>query len=177
MCHGGRPHADAGSSLSALCLVMAEGEEAPPIWSAHDLGAILEHLLSVALEKELDAADRQHGRPGPVAVQAAQTAAQRGRAGAEWTFGDALSRSDVPFPLLVRVKEYAKHAMEDGGSLPQEAAKALYVAVVAHGRSCGHESLSSQSAASMERMVRWCLAQSWVPPAVRRAVRKGVSPR
>lgn len=140
------------SSLSALCAMMDADESELPPWSAHDLAAILTHLLATPVEREL---------------------AMDGR-DASWTFEEALKRRDVSRELLVRIKDYAKRAMDAGDTLPRDAAKALYAAAIAHARACGHASVSTLSATSFERLGRWCLAQSWVPPAIRTAVREAV---
>ena len=150
------------SSLSVLCAMMDGDESALATWSAHDLAAILNHLLSTPVERELTADGREQPTGGT------PNFGQR----TEWTFGETLERRDVPREMLMRIKEYAKRAMDTGDTLPRDAAKALYAAVIAHARTCGYAAVSSLSAASFERLSRWCLAQSWAPPAIRTAVRE-----
>ncbi len=148
------------SSLAALCTMMGGDEYELPSWSAHDLSAILQHLLKAPVEPEL-----AEGGYCPPAAPAD---------GHAWTFGDVLERRDMPREMLVRMKEYAKRAMDVGDTLPRDAAKALYIAVIAHARACGHSAVSSLTAAGVERLGRWCMAQSWVPPLMRAAVREGM---
>ena len=80
----------------------------------------------------------------------------------------------VKWQMLMRIKDYAKRAMDAGDALPRDAAKALYAAIIAHARTCGYATVSSLPPASFERLGRWCLAQSWAPPAIRTAVREAV---
>ncbi len=152
------------SSLSALCAMMDGDESALASWSAHDLAAILTHLLSTPVEQEL-AAERRESPEGGTLNFEQRTA---------WTFGETLVRRDVPREMLMRIKDYAKRAMDAGDALPRDAAKALYAAIIAHARTCGYATVSSLPPASFERLGRWCLAQSWAPPAIRTAVREAV---
>lgn len=140
-----------------------------PSWSAHDLTAILDHLLATRVAKELLPDARKPLSGG------APTPKHPTRKAESWTFEDALARKDVSRDLLIRIKDYAKRAMDSGDALPREAGKALYTAVIGHAKACGHQQISSLSAASLERLARWCLAQSWVPLAIRTAVREGVN--
>jgi len=155
------------SSLSALCAMMDGEESARVPWSAHDLAAILTHLLSTPAERELAAAGWGPPADGTLGFR------QR----TPWTFGEALARRDVPREMLVRIKEYAKRAMDAGDTLPLDAAKALYAAAIIHAKACGHEAVSSLSPASIERLGRWCLAQSWVPLVIRTSIREAVKTR
>lgn len=162
------------SSLSALCAMMGGDEYELPLWSAHDLSSILKHLLVTPVERELTD-EVQCREPDPSSgAESAVSPLPGGAPGALWTFQDVLARRDVSREMLIRVKNYAKRAMDSGGLLPRDAAKALYVAVIAHARACGHPSVSSLPAASFERAGRWCMAQSWIPPEIREAVREGL---
>lgn len=153
------------SSLSALCAMMDGDESARVPWSAHDLAAILTHLLSTPVERELAAAGWAPPADGTPCFR------QR----TSWTFAEALARRDVPREMLVRIKDYAKRAMDVGDSLPPDAAKALYAAAITHAKACGHAAVSSLPPASIERLGRWCLAQSWVPSVIRTSVREAVN--
>ena len=166
------------SSVSGLCAMMDGNESTLPDWSAHDIAAILRHLLSTSVDQELSDEGLQPRDGGvllpghPAGKIACGTFVSHHRS--SWTFGEALARRDVPREMLARIRDYAKRAMDADDALPREVAKALYVAVIAHARACGHASLSSLSATSFERLGRWCLAQRWAPPAIRIAVREGM---
>lgn len=167
----GRDSMHSRSSRSGLIAMMDADDGALPPWSARDLAAIMDHLLAAPLDAQLPPDPAHDGMTADWGDGGSTSSTSVGEH--DWTFADVLGSADVPYAVLLRVKEYAKHAIVAGDALPREAAKALYVAVVVQAQLCGHPSLSGLSPASLLRLSRWCLAQGWLPPSLRELVRRG----
>jgi len=77
---------------------------------------------------------------------------------------------------LRAVKTWAKRQCQgyDDDRLPEPVAKVLYACVLIKASAQG-VSLTRLSAAEIQNLVQWCLAQHWLPPEVASRLRRELS--
>jgi len=155
------------SESSRLADMMFTETDSPQLWQPEELGDILRHEMSAAVEFELG------GLNGAMAERLRRlTSARRLLVK---SFGDLLGHPNPPVELLEMVKEYAKALSRHPASpLPREIAMALYYAaiVVAHLR-CGKRisKLKDQEIrAGLERIA----ARPWMTGDLRKLFEEGL---
>jgi len=155
------------SEPSRLADMMFTETASPQLWQPEELGDILRHELSVAVEFELG------GLSSAIAERLSRlTSARRLLV---QSFSDLLSHRNPPVKLLEMVKEYAKALSRHPASpLPREIAMALYYAAIVAARlRCG-ERISrlkdDEIRAGLERMT----AQPWMTDDLRKLFDEGL---
>ena len=131
-------------------------------WSAEDMRAMLEHLLATPLSREVDAFAEctRRSRDEVLEVIAGKENA---------TFLQVLTGENSA-EVLGLLKSYAKGVTD----LPREVARVLYVATLASAAQAG-VSITTLSAENIEREVLRGLTILWLPEAVRRILKLGIT--
>jgi len=136
-------------------------------WSSSDLRAILDHQLAAPLIPELDQVAELAQCSRDEALVVFESCGCR-------TFGEILGSQSRPHRAIRILKEYAKGALTDEGSLPRDVARVLYVAAILRGKQAGITDISSLDDANLEREARRCLTFGWLPDSIRELLKSGL---
>jgi hypothetical protein len=86
---------------------------------------------------------------------------------ASTTWGQLLSSTDPPLPVLERIKGFAKASKSaPDGPLPVEVATVLYFASIVKASLACQQRISALSPAQLDAGIRWVLEQPWVPEPI-----------
>jgi hypothetical protein len=138
-------------------------------WSDEDLRGVLEHQLRVPLHLEADRLTRY-------ATCSEDKALDEIHRGPYGTFLDVLTRGAPRDQALVMVKGYAKASLNEGGVLPTEVARVLYVATLLRSlnQDQAAEGFTRLDEASIRSEAQRCLTQPWLPESARELLRRGL---
>jgi hypothetical protein len=155
------------SRIDDLLSMVAGGGTARLSWSPQDLADVLDHFLCTPMAGEL-AVQTTPNQTGIVTEPSDIDPAL--------TFGDLLLSADPVAALLKRVKDYAKWALRNTDVLlPAEVAMVVYITTLCCAYAAGLRRFSKMGRTDVERSARWCLAQGWVSPNIRKVLRQGIS--
>jgi len=138
-------------------------EELDVPWEAEDLPAILKHQLSAPLGGELEA----------IAPGRSTAMVRRAETLGIHSLADVLAHPGPPIEILQSFKQWAKEEMAAKHSgLPEAVLKVIYTATILKGLVTGNRDFTTLSHFEIQKSVRWCLAQSWLNPALARTLRE-----
>jgi hypothetical protein len=150
-------------SRSILRSLLDSKEAIDVPWQAEDLPAILEHQLSAPLVGELEA----------IAPDKSTDLVRDAGKLSIHCLADVLAHPKPPVEILKCFKQWAKAEMEATNSgLPEPILKAIYTAVVMKGLVTGNRNFTTLPHNELQKSSRWCLAQSWLNPALARTLRE-----
>jgi hypothetical protein len=154
------------SRAETLAKMMDASDDGKESWTAEDLGAILEHQLSVAVEASLSAA-------GQASVQHVLGLAA-GASPAIKTFRDLLQHPRPPRELLELTKRSAKQCRNCPNSLlPDEVATVLYFLSIVTALTQCRASISGLDTRALQSGLEWVLEQNWLSEEIRELFREG----
>jgi hypothetical protein len=139
--------------------------DASPLWSADELGAILRHQMSVAVRFDLGLGD--DGKRWSPATRTDE---------AIGSFYELFHHPHPPIAWLVATKEFAKTLREHPRSpLPKEIATIVYLASILSARLRLGDRISSLDDEDLLAGVIWVLEQQWIDDATRSLFRDGLA--
>jgi hypothetical protein len=138
-----------------LARLLVDDLEQVEKWSEVELGAMLIHQLTAALEPELVGTNK---------TQEAEAASSPTRL----TFGDAIFGQAASTDSLRRIKEYSKaHLVRKDPCFPVEISRVLYYGSVLAAYRLHGERITSLTDAKFRTGVDWVLRQAWIDPQLR----------
>lgn len=140
-------------------------EQPDPVpWSSTELRDILDHQMETELVAELDRfaelEQKSHEEVRRVLMDS----------GAE-TFEAVLLSARPAEKVLRLVKDFAKASMREGGDLPRDVARVMYVLAVLRGHACCADGISSLDHVVLDREARRCLTCGWLPGKIAESIR------
>lgn len=129
------------------------------LWTAEELGAILQHQLDASLEFDLSRLEQDPARGAAAVTQF--------RGGAIHTFRQLLNHPQPPVELLELTRRFAKNCRsQPDGPVPDEVATVLYLAAIVSARlKCGRM-ISRLDETALKHALDWALEQPWLDPGV-----------
>jgi hypothetical protein len=157
------------SDPDRLARIFAATLEDHPPYCREELGPILRHQLSAAVEFDLGSLD-------PGSQRLLRAAAACGDQGGIRTFRDLFSHEHPPIQLLQLTKDFAKnHLNHPDSPLPPEIAVVLYYASIISGLVRLKRSLSWLTPADLARGLVQMLSLPWLDEELRRLFDQGLA--
>lgn len=130
------------------------------VWLASELGAILQHQLSVPVEFEMA------GKPPGEAKKLSMLTSAHGLT--LKSFADLLAHPHPPIELLVMLKDFAKsNASHHDSALPADVSRMIYYLAIAVALlRCGRR-ITSMSNPKLVASLTWAIDQPWIEPRER----------
>lgn len=140
------------------------------LWSAEELGAILQHQLDAPLEADfsrLRQSERVERAPGQAAGARFALPATPALSPGISTFRQLFEHPNPPIELLELTKRFAKSCRSrPDAPVPDEVATVLYLAAIAAARLKGGASISRLDDAALRPALDWALEQPWLDPGI-----------
>lgn len=157
------------SDPDRLARVFAATLEDHPPYCREELGPILRHQLSTAIEFDLGSLD-------PGSQRLLRAAAACGDLGGIRTFRDLFFHEDPPIQLLQLTKDFAKnHLNHPDSPLPPEIAVVLYYGSIIAALVRLNRSLSWLTPADLARGIVQMLSLPWLEDDLRRLFQEGLA--
>jgi len=153
-----------GKSKDILRALMNPSQPDAVPWSSRELCEILNHQMATDLASELD-------RFAEIEEWSHEKIRRTVDESGGGTFEEVLGASTPVEAVLRLVKDFAKASMREGGDLPKDVARVIYVLAILRGHACGARGISSLDLSILEREARRCLTSGWLPEKVAEDIR------
>jgi len=155
-----------GMSAEVLIDLLDQNDE---VWGTADLKEILTHLWASSVVDEFAQFNAASAR------QTGSTVAADGIDPA-LSFEDVITSPNPSIDALQNIKLFAKYLLADGGELPEDVARIIYVVTILAGRAAGYHEISRLTGAEIKRETARCLTFGWLPDSVRMSIRSLAAP-